>query len=70
VSVLDAAATVGKFLVEHPGIIDAAASAIEGGTPEDVIIAAIKGALVKESDDAIREELEAAEARDAGDEKP
>lgn len=58
--------TVGQFLLDHADVVEEVAKAIAGGTPKDAIIAAIKGVQVKTSDDAIREELEAAEVRRSG----
>jgi hypothetical protein len=54
---------VGAFLLEHADLIEDVAEALKSGTPKDAIRAAIRGAIVKTSDDAIREELEAAESR-------
>lgn len=62
-SLESAALDIGKFLLEHGDVIEDVATAIAGGKPKEAIKAAIKGVQVKVSDDAIREELEAADAR-------
>lgn len=62
-SLLGAAAEVGAFLVEHADLVEDLAGAIAGGTPKDAIKIAIRGVQVKISDDAIEEELKAADAR-------
>ncbi len=59
----DWALEAGKFLLEHGDIVSDVVKAIKGGTPKDLIKAAIKGVQVEVSDEAIREELEAADAR-------
>lgn len=60
---LQALTEVGLFLVEHGDILEDVAEAIAAGTPKEAIQAAIRGAMVAQSDAAIREELEAAEKR-------
>lgn len=59
-------AAIVAFLLEHGDVVEDIATAIAGGTPKEAIKAAIKGIQVEVSDDAIREELEAAEARRSG----
>lgn len=58
-----AALEVGAFLLEHADVLEDVGQALASGTPKEAIRAAIRGAMVKVSDDAIREELDAAEAR-------
>ncbi len=62
-SIADAALDVGEFLLEHSDIVADIAKAIAGGAPKDAIKAAIKGVQVQVSDDAIEEEIKAADAR-------
>lgn len=54
------------FLAEHADIIEEISKAIAGGTPKDAIKAAIKGVQVQVSDDALKEELDAAQGRRSG----
>jgi hypothetical protein len=56
----------GEFLLANHDVIEDVAEALAAGTPKDAIRAAIRGAMVKVSDAAISEELEAAEARKDG----
>ncbi|MBX3218931.1 MAG: hypothetical protein KF795_00345 [Labilithrix sp.] len=53
----------GKFLLANHDIVEDVARALAAGTPKEAIRAAIRGAMIKVSDDALREELEAAEGR-------
>lgn len=62
-SLVDSALKVGGFLLEHADIIEDVVDALSSGTPKDVIKAAIRHAQKKVSEDALREELEAAEER-------
>lgn len=62
-SIESAALDVGKFLLEHGDIVEDVASAIAGGTPKDVIKAAIRGVKIQVSRDALEDEFEAATDR-------
>jgi hypothetical protein len=62
-SLVGAALAVGSFLLEHSDVLEDVAAALAAGTPKEALRAAIRSAIVKTSDQAIREELEAAEAR-------
>lgn len=62
-SVLSTVSTIGEFLLEHGDIVEDVAKALADGTPKEAIRAAIRGAQVEVSDDAIRDELAAATRR-------
>lgn len=62
-SILSTAAKVGAFLLEHGDLVEDVASALKAGTPKEAIQAAIRGVMIQVSDDAIREEFDAAKAR-------
>jgi hypothetical protein len=62
-SLASSALDVGAFLLEHGDLVEDVASALASGTPKDVIKAAVKAAQTQISDDAIREELNAADGR-------
>ena len=62
---IESAIAVGEFLLAHGDVIEEIARALAGGTPKDAIIAAIRGAQVEVSDDAIADELHAAALRRA-----
>lgn len=62
-SLASSAFDVGKFLLEHGDLVEDVAGALASGTPKEAIRAVIKGVQVQVSDDAIREELDAADAR-------
>lgn len=62
-SALDTLAKAGKFLFEHHDVVEDVAKALASGTPKEALRAAIRGAMVKVSDDALAEELGAAEKR-------
>lgn len=62
-SALEAFSKAGEFLLEHGDILADVSKALASGTPKDAIRKAIRGAMVKVSDDAIAEELDAAEKR-------
>lgn len=57
------AMNVGAFLLEHSDMLDDLRDAIRAGVSKDAIKEAIKGLQTKVSDQAITEELTAAEER-------
>ena len=54
---------VGNFLLANHDVIEDIAKALAAGTPKEAIRTAIRDVMVKVSDAAITEELDAAEAR-------
>lgn len=54
------------WLLEHADIVKTVGEAIAAGTPKEAIQAAVRGVMLKQSEAALREELEAADGRKAG----
>lgn len=54
------------WLIEHADIVKAVGEAITAGTPKEAIQAGIRGVMLRQSEDALREELLAADGRKAG----
>lgn len=53
------------WLLEHANIVKAVGEALAAGAPKEAVEAAIRGLIVDQSEATLREEFEAANARNA-----
>ena len=51
-------AKISKFVVEHEELLGTLIKAVEGGTPRDALMKAIKSAMVEASDAQMHRELD------------
>lgn len=54
------------WLLEHADILKTIGESLAAGSPKEAIQAAVRGVMLKQSEDALREELLAADVRKAG----
>jgi len=54
------------WAIEHAPILKAVGEALAAGTPVEALHAAVRGAMIKSNDQALREEFDAADGRKSG----